>query len=170
MTSAVPTRRAALRGVGAAVASLYGLPGCTATPSEDDPPPGTIKPDPDVAVVGRALAASADLAQRYQATITAFPDFASMLAPPAVEHAAHIAALDVSGPNPSPGTQAPSGPSGPPVPPVPAEALDWLAAAERASAAARVADLLSASPSVARLLASIAASQAAHAALLAIPT
>ena len=167
MPTAVPTRRAVLRGFGAAVASLWTLPGCTSAPDEDDPPSSPRTPDPDLAVVARALAAGAQLAQRYAATVAAHPGLAGLLEPLAAEHAAHGDALDVSEPGTPPASPLAESPAPSPlVPTVAAEALAALAAAERASATARVADLLQSAPTVARLLASIAASQAAHAALL----
>ena len=206
MPSAVTTRRSVLRGIaglgiGVGIGVLTG--GCTKAPAADLPASGReVDRDraADLAVVGRALATSRVLAQRYAATVAAFPELAGALAPLEIEHAAHIAALDTtpasaapSAPSgtassPSGTTSSPSGtasessgtgsapsgtapaPSGTDsessAPAAPGEALAALAAAERASAAARVADLLTCSPAVARLLASIAACQATHAAVL----
>ena len=176
MPSAVPTRRSVVRvlaglGIGSLGAgALSPLAGCTKTPSSAPSPQR--EPDPvravDLAAVARALATSQDLTARYAAAIAAFPDLAGLLVPLEAEHAAHVAALDTT---PASGTAAPpSSTASGPAPAVAGEALAALAAAERASAAARVADLLAASPAVARLLASIAACQAAHAAVLGMPT
>ena len=161
MPRAGPTRRTVLRGLGVLGAGALGtLAACTSPQIAKDRRPSPRKPDPDLAVVARALAASQDLAQRYAATATAFPDLAGRLGPLAAEHAAHIAALRVSTPTTPPGTTVA------PVPTVAIEALAALAAAERTSAAARVPDLLHSAPAVARLLASVAACQAVHAAVL----
>ena len=176
MPSAVPTRRSVVRalaglGIGAVgTGALSPLAGCTKAPAAAPSPQR--EPDPvravDLAVVARALAASQDLAARYAATIAASPDLAGLLVPLAAEHAAHVAALDTT---PASGTAAaPSSTAPGPAPVAPGEAMAALAAAERASAAARVDDLLASSPAVARLLASIAACQAAHAAVLGMPT
>jgi hypothetical protein len=180
MPSAVPTRRSVLRGIAGLGLGVLAT-GCTSAPAADSPSPQG-EPDRvraiDLAVVDSALAASQDLAKRYAATLTAFPELAGVLAPLEAEHAAHIAALDTT-PASAPGAAStestaptppvPTGSAVPSVPSVPAiqrDAVAALTAAERASAAARVADLLASSPAVARLLASIAACQATHAAVL----
>jgi hypothetical protein len=170
MLSAVPTRRAVLRDLGACavgVGALAALPGCTSGPRAPDPASPRREPDPDIAVVARALTASVELARRYAATAAALPELSGVLGPLAGEHAAHIDALG-GAPTPVPTAPRPA-PSSPAPPMGPTEALAALAAAERASAAARVADLLPASPAVARLVASIAACQATHAMILGSP-
>jgi hypothetical protein len=184
MPSGVPTRRSVLRwlaGVGTGVGTgvmgagaMSTLTGCTTAPAADPSSPRG-EPDRDrgvdLAVVSRALAASQDLAQRYADAVTALPDLAGTLTPLAAEHAAHIRALDTTLDSATANTESPAPVSSGPVRPVSAgETIAALAAAERASATARVADVLTSSPDVARLLASIAACQAVHAAVLGTPT
>jgi hypothetical protein len=146
----------------------------------------------DVAVVARVVAASRELADRYAAALAMFPDLAGRLSPLAAEHAEHLQALApdaATAPSPTTGhtTPAPSpttgdttptpGPSdGTPTPDAEAlaaaareEALAALAGTEAASAAARLPDVVEASPELARVVASVAACQAAHAALLRTP-
>lgn len=175
MPSAAPTRRSVLRGLAGLGIGVLAT-GCTKAPAADLPSPrreADRDRDVDLVVVSRALAASQDLARRYAATVAAFPELTAALAPLEIEHAAHIAALDTTPPPaappaPSRAASASSGTASPASSPVtPGEASAVLAAAERASAGARVADLLTCSPAVARLLASIAASQVTHAAVLA---
>jgi hypothetical protein len=187
MPSGAPARRSVLQwlvGVGTAIGSGVGtgvmgagalstLTGCTTAPPAD---PSSPRDEPghdrgvDLAVVSRARAASQHLAQRYADAVAALPDLAGALTPLAAEHAAHIRALDTTAASATATTQSPAPVSPRPVRPVSAgEAIAALAAAERASATARVADVLTCSPDVARLLASIAACQATHAAVLGTP-
>ena len=183
MPSAVPSRRSVLRGLSGLGVGVLAT-GCTKAPAADLPSPRRESDRVraiDLAVVGSALAVSQDLANRYAAAVAAFPELAGILAPLAAEHAAHVAALDTTPSSASaaastestaPTSPVPTGPAVPAVPAVPAtpgDAIAALTAAERASAAARVADLLPSSPAVARLLASIAACQATHAAVLGAP-
>ena len=192
MPSAVPTRRSVLRGLAWLGIGVLAT-GCTKAPAADLPSPrreADRDRDVDLVAVSRALAASSDLARRYAATVAAFPELTGVLAPLEIEHAAHIAALDTTPPPAAPsalpssasassgtasassGTASASSgtASAASSPATPGEALAALAAAERASAGARVADLLTCSPAVARLLASIAASQVTHAVVLGAPT
>ncbi|MCD0486441.1 hypothetical protein LO771_29690 [Streptacidiphilus sp. ASG 303] len=173
-----PTRRAVL---GAAVGgAVLTLGACSA----DAPAPaGTAAPDPDLAVRRRAVEATAALAAAYDAVLTAHPTLAGRLQPlrdQVLRHRAALAAGLPEGGTPpaatAPGTApAPGGPSGtgapaaPPtasaaaVPAAPAAALASLAAAERRTAASRTAALDTASPELARLLASLAACGTVHA-------
>ena len=138
----MPTRRAVLTAdVGAAVARCR--PG---------PEPRAGRPDPDAAVRARAAAAEHALLATYDAVLAAHPDLAPRLSAPRAEHAAHLAALRHG---PAPGPTASERPSGD------------LVALERRAAADRLADCLTASdPALARLLASIGACEAVHAATL----
>ncbi|KNE82815.1 MULTISPECIES: hypothetical protein [Streptomyces] len=142
----------------------------------------------------RAARESRDLLLRYDATAATHPELAELLAPLRAETALHATAFDAgdrsASPSASPRSGGP-GPEGPGVPPAapsparspdaspdpdaprapevpgkPAEALKALAGAERRTADARTAALSRAEPELARLLASVAASGAAHAYLL----
>ncbi|MFI9205882.1 hypothetical protein [Streptomyces sp. NPDC053048] len=114
---------------------------------------------------------AAGLLERYDATIAAHAPLAGRLRPLRAEVARHAEAFGTdpaASPSPSPSRSASASPS-PERPKVPGDedaALAALAAAERRAAGARTADLASAPPELARLLASVAAAGAAHAYLL----
>jgi hypothetical protein len=97
--------------------------------------------DPDVALRAAAVARERSLLALYDAA----PPSATVLAIRA-EHEQHLAALGAPSPAPSPATAA----------------TGSLVAAERAAAAAHAADALVASPQLAAVLASLAASEASH--------
>jgi hypothetical protein len=142
--------------------------------SASSPPP----PDP----LTEDLAAERQLLGSYQATIARHPSLAKRLTPLRSDHGAHVAALERElGLAPSTPTAAPSAtastgsptPSPSPdesavaaVPGTPAAALNALRAAERAAARARSAACLTAPAARATLLASIAACEASHEAML----
>jgi hypothetical protein len=125
------------------------------------------------------------LSAAYAATIAAHPRTRRELAPLAAEHEAHLTALAALQPAPtatpstsSSGSTSPSAAasptaaaspsaSSPPVAPSPAAARTALATAEEAAAARRRHQAGDAGPDLARLLASIAACEAVHAALVA---
>ncbi|MER6915432.1 hypothetical protein ABT354_27480 [Streptomyces sp. NPDC000594] len=139
---------------------------------------------------GETAAASAALRERYEATIAVHPGLGGRLGALRDAVAAHATVLapvragaDRHSPSDAP-SQAPS-PGGPGAPAgaataraaaraaVPTDgkaALRALARAERRTADARTAALLTAEPELARLLASLAAAGAAHAYLLTAPT
>ena len=119
------------------------------------------------------------LADAYAATVATHPSTRGALGPLAAEHEAHVAALVELLPAPSvspsgsatgaaspSGSASPSASPPPVVPGTPAEALTALAAAERAAAARRRGQAGHAGPELARLLASIAACEAVHAAMV----
>lgn len=135
----------------------------------------------------RALAAEADLLRRYDATL-ALPSvvadsvLTARLTAIRAEHAAHAAAIKQGytlPAAPTPSTPTPPG-SPKPTPTPTASATAWsppattdakttmtaLAGAEQDAASARTADILAADGATAMLLASIAASESGHAALL----
>lgn len=139
----------------------------------------------------RSVTAARGLLERYDATLAAHPALAARLAPLRRAVAAHAKALGEGGttvdPAPgtttaSPGPASPSGPAGaspapasgrPAASPTPVRvatdpraALKELAAAERTASDGHAAALLTAPPEYARLLASVAASGAAHVYLL----
>lgn len=132
----------------------------------------------------RAASDSLALLKRYDAVSAAHPALVSRLAPLRAEVARHTAAFGARPPAPAPvlapapagsasapptATAPPSSPAPPAaagVPAAPGAALSWLAAAERALADRRAAELLAAPGGLARLLASVAAAGAAHVVLL----
>jgi hypothetical protein len=159
------------RGVLAATAAglpLLALSGCKGIGALAAPP----QPAPDVAVLRHAIAAEVLMIARYDTAIKGSASLAAALAPLRAEHHLHLTALRgrlivppgsaaaraTSGP---PGHSAPSSrPS--PVPAGAAEAVSFLRAAEHAAAVALLRDLHIASPSLAQLMASVAASESTH--------
>lgn len=110
-----------------------------------------------------------ELSSAYDAVLARFPEAADELATLAAEHAAHVAALRGPQPSVSPAPSTASTPPSPPpasVPSTVAEARVALAAAERAASERRTRQAVTAPARTARLLASIAACEATHAALL----
>lgn len=169
------------------VAFLGGCASPAGTNSSGSSPSKPVPAGHQDPVRDRALAAEADLLSRYDATL-ALPSVAADSALMAkltairAEHAAHVAAIKQgytppSTPKPSPGsaTSATSAPS-----PAATGATTWspspttdaktavsaLVGAEQNAASARTADILTADGATAMLLASIAASESGHAALL----
>jgi hypothetical protein len=145
------SRRAVLAG-----GLALGLGACT---TEAAPP----APDPDVAIRRAVAAGVRELLGRYAGVSAAHPASASRLAPLAAEHTAHLHALGVRRDRPAAGrTPQPT--------PTPTgnvrRAVADLAAAEQRIAALRPEQARRASPLLARLVASIGACEAAHAALL----
>ncbi|MFF5974763.1 hypothetical protein ACFY7C_24910 [Streptomyces sp. NPDC012769] len=170
--------RRALLTAGAAVT----LAGCTSGGND-----GPRKPDAaeraaraEAALRARSANTSRDLLLRYDAVISGHPALAARLAPLRASVAAHVKALGEGGTARAPGSSASDSPSGAPspshslafirVPGDPEAALKTLASAVRATADTHAAALLTAPPEYARLLASVAASVAAHAYLLTAPT
>ena len=154
-----PSRRAVLAATGA-LALTGCLPADTARPS---------RPDPDLRLRRRVAREVRRLAAGYAAVIAAFPATATQLGPLAAEHQSHVAALEGPARSPSPAGPPSASPSPTPTPSLPAtrvQAVAWLATQERAAATRRAAECLEAGPDLARLLASIGACEAVHAALL----
>lgn len=117
-------------------------------------------PDPDAAITAVARAGELALLDRYDATLARHPELGPALLAVRDQHAAHLAAL--------PAARSRGRPS-PPAVAVPADgaaALRALVAAERTAAGARATECLTASTRLAPLLASIGASEAAHAVAL----
>ena len=124
-------------------------------------------PAPDVGLLTGAIEAERLLIARYQAALTALPALTGRLAPLLAEHRDHLRALTA---RLLPGATRPTPAASPPrpaIPAAPAAATAYLGAAEQASAEALL-DRLPAvsSPSLAQLLASIAAAETTHAAAL----
>ncbi|MFF0473126.1 hypothetical protein [Streptomyces sp. NPDC004284] len=126
----------------------------------------------------RSVTAARDLLERYDAALAAHPVLVPRLTPLRHAVAAHAKALGEGGATPKPTTSASPGatssaspkptasPSAVRVAADPRTALAELAAAERTASDGHTAALLAAPPEYARLLASVAASGAAHAYLL----
>src|SRR5262249_28367913 len=127
---------------------------------------------PGVAVAGDAITVEARLIAHYGAVLAAVPALAGTLRPLLAQHHDHLARLRsrliiAPGSRAShPASPSASPPGGAPVPVSPAAALRYLRDAEDAAAAAQLAHLAAAPPSLAQLLASISASEATHALIL----
>ena len=157
-------RRSMLAATVAAVPVLAA--GCKGVGALGTPP----REGSEVAVLRRAIRAENVMIARYRSALSGSADLRVMLSPVLTQHEAHLAALrarlivpadapsqpSLSGPTPSP----------PASPGPPADALASLEAAESAAANGLISRLAGLSPSLAQLLASIAASEASHAALL----
>ncbi|MER5888781.1 hypothetical protein ABT160_33570 [Streptomyces sp. NPDC001941] len=151
----------AAAGLAAGCAAPAGRPG--ARPREEEPP--------ELRVRRGASATGRELLARYDAVLAAHPSLAARVGPLRDAAAAHVSALSPAGPGTSPSPSAPptaaKAPS--PAPPVAAEpgaALAELAAHARRSADAQTRALVEAPGELARLLASVAAANAAQAYLL----
>lgn len=159
---------------------LLALAGCL--PWSDQPP--RLPVDPELATRSRIAEEVRALARYYGAVMERFPAVRPELATLAAEHEEHSRAL--LGPTPTTPSRSPSpsgtpsrspspSPSGTPSTPVPAvpeslaAALGSLVDAELAAARRRSRQAGRASPALARLLASVAGCEAAHAALLSSP-
>ncbi|WP_431678650.1 DUF4439 domain-containing protein [Kitasatospora sp. KL5] len=155
-----PSRRTVLA-LGALTGALL-VSGCT----EDRRDPDRGRPDPDLPLRRRAVAATDALLASYDAVLagpgTDRADTLHDLRADVEEHRAALAAglppAAPSGSAPASGSATASGPAA-----APAASVAELAAAERRTAAARLADLETASPDLARLLAAVSASGALHA-------
>lgn len=154
-----PSRRDVLVGGG-----LLTLAGCL--PGDGPTPPAV---PPEVRLRGRVATEVAGLEALYAAVLARFPAARGELAPLAAEHTAHVAALRGPATRPTASPSPTGSPATPPPPTVPdslAAARRTLAAAEQSASDRRARQAVGAAPGTARLLASIAACEAAHAALL----
>jgi hypothetical protein len=131
------------------------------------------RPSPDVAVVRDAIDAETFMIARYGAVLTAVPALAGSLRPLLQQHHEHLARLRArlieprASSRPEHAPSAAATPARPQAPGTPAAALNYLRLAEQAAASTLLGKLTTAPPSLAQLLASIAASEATHALLLA---
>ncbi|MFC1407312.1 MULTISPECIES: ferritin-like domain-containing protein [Streptacidiphilus] len=170
-TSAPGIRRRSLlsAGIGTGIAGL--LVACGSVSAQTSADGRTVRtveaPDPDVPVRARALAATRALAARYDAAIAAFPAAAGQLRPLRQQLTAQESAFGgtAASASASPSTSASATPPSTPATNRSA-AVAALDAAERATAQARLKDLATASPALARQLASAAADGAQHSMLL----
>jgi len=129
------------------------------------PPPG---PSPSVRTLRASITAEQALVDAYHRVLAAYPALTAMLRPFLTHHDEHLAELKsrlIIPPHvkaaPLPPAPAPARP-----PASPRAAVTMLGDAERAAAAAQLGRLATATPSLAQLLASIAASEATHAVAL----
>lgn len=160
MSRTPPTRRTVL-----AASVLLAPVGCQ---SEQAPPRPPRRPDPDARLRREVAADVRRLRALYVATLERHPQSAVRLRPLMSEHEVHLRALLVRERAASP-TATASGSTvvtPPPVAESAAAALAALARAEREAAQRRVRQLVTASTPLARLLAAIGASEAAHAVVL----
>jgi hypothetical protein len=162
------TRRAVLAGVAtAAAAGSVSLAGCKGLAALGPLP----KPDPSVLGLEHSIAHEQVLVATYQAALAAASGHPAtgLLAAVLADHRAHLAALRsrLIIPRGSRARLALSRRPVPlPLPPTRRQMAMALAAAEQAAAARLTGQLRAAPPSLAQLLASVAASEAAHAMLL----
>ena len=158
------TRRRVLAATAAALPLVIG--GCKGLGALGTPP----KPAADVAVTREAITVESTLIARYGAVLAAVPSLAGELHPLLAQHHDHLAQLRARLIIPRGAAQPSASPSPSPrpapVPGTPAGALADLRDAERTAAAALLAHLDAAPPSLAQLLASISASEATHALIL----
>ena len=152
------------RGLLSAAAALpLAAAGCQGLRVLGTPP----RPLPDVAVLRTATDGETVLIAQYTAVLAAQPGLAGLLDPLLGQHRAHLDRLRARlivppgaatpSPSPRPHVQAPPGPTA---------AQAFLQQAEAGAAQALTGRLAAASPSLAQLLASIAAAEASHALLL----
>jgi len=158
------TRRRVLAAAAAALPLV--LAGCKGIAALGSPP----KPAPDVSVATDAIAVEQQLIAHYGAVLAAVPGLAATLRPLLAQHHDHLALLRARlivphGGQPLPSPRA-TARGRAPVPGTTAAALGYLRDAEDAAAAALLAHLAAAPPSLAQLLASISASEATHALVL----
>ena len=158
------TRRRVLAAAAAALPLV--LAGCKGIAALGSPP----KPAPDVSVATDAIAVEQQLIAHYGAVLAAVPGLAATLRPLLDQHHDHLALLRARlivphGGQPLPSPRA-TARGRAPVPGTTAAALGYLRDAEDAAAAALLAHLAAAPPSLAQLLASISASEATHALIL----
>jgi hypothetical protein len=166
------TRRAVLAATAASL-PLLAVSGCKGVGALATPP----RPAPDVAVLRSAIAAEEIMIARYDAVIARSASLAVRLRPLRAEHRLHLAQLRsrlivppasaaAASPARTPAAHGPSPGRPASVPAGTAAAISFLQAAESAAAATLLRQLAAVSPSLAQLMASVAASEATHASAL----
>jgi hypothetical protein len=155
------TRRGVLA---AAVALPLAAAGCQGLGVLGTPP----RPLPDVTVLRDAIDGETQLIAQYTAVLAAQPGMAGLLAPLLGQHRAHLGRLRARliVPRGAAATPSPSRRARVQVPGSAPTAQALLQQAESSAAQSLLGRLAAASPSLAQLLASIAASEASHALLL----
>ncbi|WP_169943932.1 hypothetical protein [Microbispora sp. H11081] len=146
----------------AAMAGLAAV-GCS---SGTDEPAAPASPDPQTVLLTSLIAGKERLVSLYGSTAAALPDRAAALEPFRQRHVAHLRALrellpPAGGAGTFPASPAPS-PSPSPSPSEERASVKALRDAERRAAAARPAQMATASPVLSQLLASIGACEAVH--------
>lgn len=169
MPPAPPSRRAILQAL-AGLSAFALLPGCTGDDGPDTPGAGRGEPDPDLALLARAIIEKQDLLAAYETTLARHRQLGARLEPLRADHAAHLAALTdfrPLDPGAAPEPSASASPTGAAVPTERAAAVQALAAAELAAAGRRIGQCREArDPQLARLLAALGGSEAAHTTVL----
>ncbi|MDQ6649447.1 MAG: ferritin-like domain-containing protein [Actinomycetota bacterium] len=163
------SRRGLLVALSAGAGSLVA---CRRQPHVAARPPAA-RPDPDAGPAETARADEQALLALYDATLATHPVLSAQLTPIREHHQRHLQALPATGAGPSPSATAQSpfpapvpSPGAPVVRPDPVAAVRALVEAENAAALRRAADCLVVARALAGVLASIAASEAAHAVAL----
>ncbi|MGE5292920.1 MAG: hypothetical protein ACM3ML_38185 [Micromonosporaceae bacterium] len=147
-------------------APLFAAEGCGVSAA----PEPTAKIPSDASILASAIAAKKKMIALYTSVSTAHPSLAPHLRPLLHDNDAHLQELQRRLIHPAaahPGNQASPRPGPPAAPRRRAAALAALRAAEAGAAAVHIQQLQTVAPSFAQLLASIAACEATHAALLA---
>ncbi len=152
-------RRRQLLAASATTLPLFAaLSGCAGPDPLAGPPPLSA----DVRVLFAAVFAEENLVSLYKRTVAAYSPLAPSLTPLLAEHLAHLAQLRARIIEP-PGKRVPhTVTSRPPVADTRTAAIAGLRAAEQAASTAALRRLAGATPSLAQLYASIAASEATH--------
>ena len=127
-----------------------------------DPLAGPPPLSADVRALLRAVTAEQNLISVYKRTMASYSALAPALTPLLAEHQAHLAQLRARIIEPPGKTVSTKVTSRPAIPGTPAAALAQLRTAEQAASTAQLRRLAGASPSLAQLYASIAASEATH--------
>lgn len=154
--------------------ALAGLltPALTACTADEGEPEGPPPPDPDVLAADRAAQTERRLLAAYDAAVALAPQLADRLLPLRADHVEHLAALGLpetpapapvdpsAGPTPTP-TPTPTVVA-PPLPAEPEALLPAMAELERRAQAAHGRDAVLSGRGVGAVLASLAASEAAH--------
>ncbi|MBB2743423.1 UNVERIFIED_ORG: hypothetical protein FHR35_003245 [Microbispora rosea subsp. rosea] len=156
------TRRALL---GSAAATGLAAAGCSSAPRK---PAAPAPPDPQTVLLTSLIAGKEQLVSLYGRAVAALPARAAALEPFRQRHAAHLQALRALLPaangtgtfpvSPAPPASSSASPSERPS----AVSVGALRDAERRAASARPAQMATASPALAQLLASIGACEAVH--------
>jgi hypothetical protein len=156
-------RRRQLLAASATTLPLFlAVSGCRRPAGLTEPPPLSA----DVLVLFAAVAAEEDLISLYKRTMTSYSGLAPALAPLLGEHWAHLAQLRARIIEP-PGKSIPGKVTvKPPIAATKTAAVARLRAAEQAAVTTQLRRLAGASPSLAQLYASIAASEATHVTVL----
>jgi hypothetical protein len=150
-------RRQLLAASATSVPMFFVLNACAGPDPLAGPPPLSA----DVRALLDAAAGERNLIEIYEQTMAAYSPLASALAPLLAEHRAHLTQLRAQVIEP-PGKTIPSAAARPAIPGTREAAVAGLRATEQAASTAQLRRLAAASPSLAQLYASIAASEATH--------